>query len=108
MNKLALVLVLAAALDSASALAEQVAPVVAAPPAPPVPPAPAAPVATKVDYSTDPRMITAIRHANAVADLKCGQGIGNVDLNTRNAARACRRHMVNAAMTDAEIEIDKR
>lgn len=98
-----LALVLAAAFSAASVLAGPVAQDTAAPAGPVSTPAA---TATKVDYSTDPRMLAAIRHANARADQQCGLGTGNVDLATRNTARSCRRHMVNAATTDAEIEID--
>lgn len=55
--------------------------------------------------ANDPRMAEAMRHANARADLKCGIGIGTVDLATRNQQRACRRRIVNSARLDAESEI---
>ncbi len=70
--------------------------------------APAA--ATKISASamaSDPRMIAAIRHANAAADIKCGVGVGaNVDLATRAEAQRCRRRMIETAKLDAEGEIE--
>ncbi len=54
----------------------------------------------------DPRMIAAIRHANATADRKCGEGVGgNVDLATKAEAARCRRRMIATAKLDAESEI---
>lgn len=71
-------------------------------------PVSAAPVDKEPDAAaaSDPRMAEAIRHANAKADRTCGAAPGAVvDLATKTAARTCRRRMVNAAITDAEIEI---
>jgi hypothetical protein len=118
MMKLALVLAVLAAFAPAAALAVQadpVPPVPAAAATPPVPAAPAAPAAvagpaprSAADLENDPRMLAAIRHANARADQKCGNGagVGVVDLQTKMAARTCRRHMVDAAKLDAEFEIN--
>lgn len=113
MIKLPLALFVLAVSTPASILASQAAPPgsAAADPGAPAVTAPAAiapVVPIKVDYAADPRMILAIRMANARADATCGQGIGNVDLSTRNAAHACRRHLIKAATTNAEIAIDGR
>ncbi len=74
------------------------------------PPAGDASGATKISASalaTDPRMLAAIRHANAAADAKCGVGVGEVvDLATKAAAQRCRRRMIETAKLDAEGEID--
>lgn len=106
MTKLALVLATIAVFVPGSAIAVQADPAPAAPPAPPVPPAASAPAA-HVDLSNDPRMLAAIRHANARADQKCGgAGGGAVDLQTAMTAKACRRHMVEAAKLDAEFDIN--
>lgn len=70
---------------------------------------PDAPPLAKPSYDTDPRMIAALRHANAVADAKCGDGAGGfVSLEVKNAARSCRRRIVTAARADAEGTIDGR
>ncbi|UAJ11657.1 hypothetical protein [Polymorphobacter megasporae] len=105
MTKLALVLAAVAALSPVAALAIQAEP---APAAPPAPPAVATPPAAPVDMANDSRMLAAIRHANARADQKCGNGagVGITDLQTKMAARSCRRHMVDAAKLDAEFEIN--
>ena len=70
----------------------------------------AAPAATPVSVeamASDPRMIAAIRHANAVADKKCGVGIGGVvDIAARAEAQRCRRRIVTTAKLDAEGEIE--
>lgn len=113
MMKLALVLTALAAFAPAAAFAVQ------ADPAPPAAAAPAAPAASDAPPATsaklsgaaldnDPRMLAAIRHANARADQKCGAGAGTgvVDLQTKMAARTCRRHMVDAAKLDAEFDIN--
>ncbi len=76
----------------------------APPPAPPAPPPAAA--LTPEQIANDPRMLAAIRHANAVADRKCGEGVGGqVDLATKAAAQRCRKRMVATAKLDAEGEI---
>ncbi len=116
MNRLALVLATTALLLPGAVFAVQAEPAppppAAAPPAAPAPPVAAPPVATApaaaVDLSNDPRMLAAIRHANAKADAKCGNGagVGVVDLQTKMAARTCRRHIVDAAKLGAEFEIN--
>lgn len=72
----------------------------------------APPAATKVSaeaMASDPRMIAAIRHANALADHKCGENVGGItDLATRADAQRCRRRMVANAKLDAEGEIEGR
>ncbi len=79
-------------------------PPAAAPPAA-APPAATAPVSAD-EMARDPRMIAAIRHANATADRKCGEGVGgNVDLATKAEAARCRRRMIATAKLDAESEI---
>ncbi|QYE34991.1 hypothetical protein KZX46_20080 [Polymorphobacter sp. PAMC 29334] len=102
MTKFALALAVLAALAPAAAFAVQADSVL---PAPPAPPAQTAAPTRPVDMANDPRMLAAIRHANARADEKCG-GIGVSDLQTKMAARNCRRHMVDAAKLDAEFEIN--
>ncbi|MGI4877579.1 MAG: hypothetical protein ACRYG4_08850 [Janthinobacterium lividum] len=110
MMKLALVLAVLTAFVPAAASAVQ---------ADPVQPAPAAPLAADAAAAApaklsgaaldnDPRMLAAIRHANARADQKCGNGagVGVVDLQTKMAGRTCRRHMVDAAKLDAEFDIN--
>ena len=73
---------------------------------PPPPPPPAGTQLTPEQIANDPRMIAAIRHANALADRKCGEGVGvQVDLETKAAAQRCRRRMVATAKLDAEGEI---
>ena len=62
---------------------------------------------TPAEMAHDPRMIAAIRHANLLADHKCGEIVGGLtDLATKAAAQKCRRHMVEMAKLDAESEID--
>lgn len=97
MIKLALVLATAAAFTPASAIAQQAETTTAATAKP----------AVAIEIASDPRMIAAIRHANAKADAKCGAGagLGITDLQSKMAAKTCRRHIVNAAMLDAEGEI---
>jgi len=77
------------------------------PPDPTPPPAPA-----KLDakaMAKDPRMVAALRHANATADRKCGEGIGGtVSLEVKATAQACRRRIVEAARLDTESEIEGR
>ncbi len=69
------------------------------------PPAAPAPISAE-EMARDPRMIAAIRHANATADRKCGEGVGgNVDLATKAEAARCRRRMIATAKLDAESEI---
>ncbi len=113
MIKLALVVAAVAAFAPFTTYALQADPAQTAAPAanaaPSAPAAPAAPApAASADLSNDPRMLAAIRHANARADQKCGNGagVGVVDLQTKTAARSCRRHMVDAAKLDAEFEIN--
>ena len=90
------------------AAAPPAAPTVAAPTvaAPTVAATPAATPISAEDMARDPRMIAAIRHANATADRKCGEGVGgNVDLATKAEAARCRRRMIATAKLDAESEI---
>ena len=69
------------------------------------PPAAAPPISAE-EMARDPRMIAAIRHANATADRKCGEGVGgSVDLATKAEAARCRRRMIATAKLDAESEI---
>ena len=74
------------------------------------PPPPAADVApvklTPEQMDKDPRMIAAVRHANSLADRKCGDVGGIVSLEDKAAGRACRKRYVNAARADAEFEIN--
>lgn len=107
--KLALVLAALAAFAPAAAFAVQADPAPAAPAAPAEALAPAASAKLSgAALDNDPRMLAAIRHANARADQKCGAGAGTgvVDLQTKMAARTCRRHMVDAAKLDAEFDIN--
>nr|WP_295658935.1 hypothetical protein [Polymorphobacter sp.] len=113
MTKLALVLAALAAFAPAAAFAVQANPVPPAPASPAAPPAADVPTAAPAKLSAaelenDPRMLAAIRHANARADQKCGNGagVGVVDLQTKMTARTCRRHIVDAAKLDAEFEIN--
>ncbi len=86
----------------------------AAPPTEPPEAAPAvvpatapAPAMTLEAMATDPRMIAAVRHANATADKKCGTGIGGVvDISARAEAQRCRRRIVATARLDAQGEIE--
>lgn len=69
-------------------------------------PPPAATPMSAEAIAHDPRMIAAIRHANATADRKCGEGVGgSVDLATKAEAARCRRRMIATAKLDAESEI---
>jgi hypothetical protein len=104
MLKLALVLAAVAAFAPAAATADQT------DPAPATGGAPAATPAVVVDMANDPRMLAALRHANAKADAKCGvgAGLGVTDLQSKMVARTCRRHIVEAARLDAEFEIKGR
>lgn len=103
MIKFALLLATVAAFAPAAAFADQTDPAPAAA-------APAATLAVVVDMANDPRMLAAIRHANAKADAKCGvgAGLGVTDLQSKMTARTCRRHIVEAAKLDAEFEIKGR
>jgi hypothetical protein len=78
------------------------------PPAPADAPAPPAPAPlTPEQLASDPRMIAAIRHANAMADHKCGENVGGItDLATKAEAQRCRRRMIATAKLDAEGEIE--
>ena len=81
------------------------------PPAAPAAPPPAGPppAATPVSadaMAKDPRMIAAIRHANALADRRCGTIGGVVDISARAEATRCRRQMIATAKLDAEGEIE--
>ena len=70
------------------------------------PPALAATPVSVESLASDPRMIAALRHANAVADRKCGDAIaGTVDLATKAEAMKCRRRIIATAKLDAEGEI---
>ncbi len=85
-------------------------PALADPPAatpPTTPPSAAAPATISAEaLAADPRMIAAIRHANAVADRKCGDGPGGiVDLSAKAEMQRCRRRIVATAKLDAEGEI---
>ncbi len=52
-------------------------------------------------------MIAAVRHANMMANHKCGENIGGItDLALKAEAQRCRRRMVEAAKLDAESEIE--
>ena len=110
MLKLALIAFAVAVPTAAAAQVAPAAPVApAAEPAPPAPPAPAASTAplTPEAMASDPRMIAAIRHANAVADRKCGAGIGGVvDISLRAEAQRCRRRIIATAKLDAQGEIE--
>ena len=83
------------------------APVAAQDVVPPPPPAtdtaPVKPTAEQI--AKDPRMIAALRHANNIADRKCGDVGGVVSLEAKTAGRACRKRFVDAAKADAEFEI---
>ena len=60
---------------------------------------------TPEQIAKDPRMIAALRHANNIADRKCGDVGGVVSLEAKTAGRACRKRFVDAAKADAEFEI---
>ena len=81
--------------------------VLLADPAPADPPPAVTPISVDA-MANDPRMIAAIRHANALADHKCGTVGGVVDLAARAEASKCRRRMIATAKLDAESEIEGR
>ena len=69
-------------------------------------PATATPISAEA-MASDPRMIAAIRHANVVADHKCGEIVGGItDLATKADAQRCRRRMIATAKLDAQGEIE--
>jgi len=90
-------------------LAATLAAVVQATPPDPTPPPPAPAKLDAKAMAKDPRMVAALRHANATADRKCGEGIGGtVSLEVKATAQACRRRIVEAARLDTESEIEGR